>query len=127
LITLAVQKCCFSLPPDVVNKAPTAGSPVNAWPFLELEAKCRMARTKPVAMSPVAPLAGATVAITATASAMTTATRVGLRENQRAGRPARNSTRPDHPASFVRFWTVDDKLRDSIVIQNMELYQGQTL
>src|ERR1035437_9831866 len=76
-ITLAVQKCCFSFPPDVANKAPTAGVPANACPFREFEAKCLMARTKPVAMSPAAPLAGATVAITPTTSAVTRAAPAG--------------------------------------------------
>src|ERR1035441_4762636 len=100
-ITLAVQKCCFSFPPDVANKAPTAGVPANACPFREFEAKCLMARTKPVAMSPAAPLAGATVAITPTTSAVTRAARVGLRAGRnQCARPAWNSPCLGPPVRF---------------------------
>ena len=51
--TLAVQKCWPSLPAAVVNSAPTAGVPPNAWASREGPVRCRTARAKPVAMSPV--------------------------------------------------------------------------
>src|SRR5260370_3329851 len=82
--TLAVQKCWLSLPAEVVNSAPTAGAPEKAWPFREVEARWSIARTKLLAMSPAAPLAGVTMTISPTASALTSAALVGDRENQRA-------------------------------------------
>src|SRR5258705_12823827 len=78
--TLAVQKCRPSLPAAVVNSAPTAGVPVKACPACEGAARCRTARTKPVA----APLAGVSVTTVPTASAMTSAALVGDQVIQRA-------------------------------------------
>ena len=81
--TLAVQKCWPSRPADVVNSAPTAGVPANACPAREDTARCRTARTKPVAMSLAAPLAGVSVTTAPTASAMTSAILVGDQVIQR--------------------------------------------
>src|SRR4029078_12758770 len=71
--TLAVQKCWPSRPADVVNSAHTAGLPRNAWPFRDGVARCRTARTKPVATLLAAPLAGVSVTTAPTASAGTSA------------------------------------------------------
>ena len=74
--TVAVQKCWPSLPPDAVNNAPTGGVPANAWPP-EVAARCRTARTKPVAISLAAPLAGVSVTTAPTASAVKRAVLIG--------------------------------------------------
>ena len=68
-ITLAVQKCWPSFPPDAVKSAPTAGVPANAWAPREAEVRCRTARAKPVAISLAAPLAGVSATTAPTASA----------------------------------------------------------
>src|SRR5256884_9403904 len=81
--TLAVQKCWPSWPADVVNSAPTAGVPANACPAREGAARCRTARTKPLAMSLAAPLAGGSVTTAPTASAVTIAILVGDQHVQR--------------------------------------------
>src|SRR5579859_7153141 len=75
--TLAVQKCWSSLPADVVNRAPTAGSPANDWPFRVGPDSCLMARAKPVAISLAAPLAGVTVTTAPTTAAVISAAREG--------------------------------------------------
>ena len=84
LITLAEQKCWLSLPADVENNAPTAGVPENAFPFRDGDSRCRIAWTKPVAMSSAAPLAGVTAMAATTASAVTKTARPGVQESQRA-------------------------------------------
>src|SRR6202035_391107 len=78
--TLAVQKCWPSWPADVVNSAPTAGVPANACPAREGAARCRTARTKPLA----APLAGVSVTTAPTPSAVISAILVGDQMVQRA-------------------------------------------
>ncbi len=81
--TLAVQKCWFSLPAEVVNSAPTGGVPLNACPPREDgAARCRTARAKPVAMSPAAPVAGVSVTTAPRASAVTSAARMGDQMSQ---------------------------------------------
>jgi hypothetical protein len=82
--TLAVQKCWPSWPAEVVNSAPTAGVPANAWPSREGAVRCRTARTKPLAMSLAAPLAGVSVTTAAAASAMASAALDGDQTTQRA-------------------------------------------
>jgi hypothetical protein len=83
LITLAEQKCWLSLPADVENNAPTAGVPENACPFRDAAPRCRIAWTKPVAMSPAAPLAGVTMTAVANPSNVTRAALAGVRESHR--------------------------------------------
>src|SRR6516225_1204055 len=83
--TVAVQKCWFSPPEEVVNSAPTGGVPPNACPAREDGVvRWRTARTKPLAMSPAAPLPGASVTATPTASATSSAALVGDQAIQEA-------------------------------------------
>src|SRR5579859_6169514 len=114
--TLAVQKCWPSRPADVVNSAPTAGWPENDWPFFEGAARCPTARTKPVARSLAAPLAGVSVTTAPTATAVIAADLEGDRKTVLARlrgprRPIWNCTCPDHLPNPVRnrqFCTVLD-------------------
>jgi hypothetical protein len=71
------------LPADVENNAPTAGVPENACPFCDVDPRCRIAWTKPVAMSPAAPLAGVTMMAVMNPSTVTRAARAGVRESHR--------------------------------------------
>src|SRR5581483_4751584 len=77
--TLAVQKCRPSRPEELVNSAPTAGSPENGWPFWVGAVRCLTARANPVAMSLAAPFAGERVATKPTAAAVISAAFVGGR------------------------------------------------
>jgi hypothetical protein len=89
LITLAEQKCWLSLPADVENNAPTAGVPENACPFRDVDPRCRIAWTTPVAMSPAAPLAGVTMMAVPNPSTATRAALAGVRESHRDRRRGR--------------------------------------
>jgi len=71
------------LPSDVENNAPTAGAPENDCPSRDVDPRCRIAWTKPVAMSPAAPVAGVTVMAVTKPSTVTRAALPGVRESHR--------------------------------------------